>query len=430
MTLSPIPEVLEELRNGRQVILMDDEDRENEGDLVLAAEFATPEQINFMAKYGRGLVCLALTPEQTDRLELPLMVRNRDAKYATHFTVSIEAAEGVTTGISAADRAHTIRTAIHEEARSEDLVQPGHVFPLRAVEGGVLTRTGHTEASVDLARLAGLKPAGVICEIMNDDGSMARQPDLEAFAARHGLKMGTIADLVQYRMETECLVHKAVASRLPTDLGEFRVVAFESDVDEREHLALILGNIDDGEPVLTRMHSECITGDIFGSRRCDCQSQLHAAMEQIAEEGRGVLVYLRQEGRGIGLIDKLRAYNLQDHGRDTVEANTELGYKPDLRNYGVGAQILRQLGVRKLRLMTNNPRKIIGLRGYGLEVVARIPLIGASHSTNERYLAAKRDKLGHLLPPEGEPVDIRPAEERAEAVTPQATERRERDEDH
>ncbi|SCY50719.1 bifunctional 3,4-dihydroxy-2-butanone-4-phosphate synthase/GTP cyclohydrolase II [Thiohalorhabdus denitrificans] len=430
MAISPIPELLEDLRAGKQVILMDDEDRENEGDLVLAAEHATPEQINFMAKYGRGLICLALTPDQTDQLELPLMVRNRDAKHATNFTVSIEAAEGVTTGISAADRAHTIQTAIGDDAGSEDLVQPGHVFPLRAVEGGVLTRTGHTEASVDLARLAGLKPAGVICEIMNDDGTMARLPDLETFAEEHGLKIGTIADLVQYRMEAESLVRKAVDTRLPTDLGEFRVVAFESDVDEREHVALVLGDIDDGEPVLTRMHSECLTGDIFGSRRCDCQSQLHGAMEQIAAEGRGVIVYLRQEGRGIGLIDKLRAYNLQDAGRDTVEANTELGYQADLRNYGVGAQILRQLGVRKLRLMTNNPKKIIGLRGYGLEVVERVPLICATHPANERYLAAKRDKLGHMLPPVGEPVDARRERDRTDTTTQQGANRGGANEDH
>jgi 3,4-dihydroxy 2-butanone 4-phosphate synthase/GTP cyclohydrolase II len=413
MAISPIPELLDDLRAGKQVILMDDEDRENEGDLVLAAEHATPEQINFMAKYGRGLICLALTPDQTDRLELPLMVRNRDAKHATNFTVSIEAAEGVTTGISAADRAHTIQTAIRGDAGPEDLVQPGHVFPLRAVEGGVLTRTGHTEASVDLARLAGLQSAGVICEIMNDDGTMARLPDLETFAEEHDLKIGTIADLVQYRMEAESLVRKAVETRLPTDHGEFRVVAFQSDVDNREHVALVMGDVDDGEPVLTRMHSECLTGDIFGSKRCDCQSQLHAAQAQIAAEGRGVIVYLRQEGRGIGLVDKLRAYNLQDAGRDTVEANTELGYQPDLRNYGVGAQILRQLGVRQLRLMTNNPKKIIGLRGYGLEVVERVPLICAAHPHNERYLATKRDKLGHLLPPEGEPVDARPADRQA-----------------
>jgi 3,4-dihydroxy 2-butanone 4-phosphate synthase/GTP cyclohydrolase II len=404
MPISPIPDLLEDLAAGRQVILMDDEDRENEGDLVLAAEHATPEQINFMAKYGRGLICLALTPERTDQLELPLMVRNTDAKHATNFTVSIEAAEGVTTGISAADRARTIQAAIAADAGPEDLVQPGHVFPLRSVEGGVLTRTGHTEASVDLARLAGCQPAGVICEIMNDDGSMARYPDLEAFAEEHGLKIGTIADLVQYRMETESLVRKAVETRLPTDLGEFRLVAFQSDVDDAEHVALIMGDIDDGEPVLTRMHSECLTGDVFGSQRCDCQSQLHAAMEQVAAEERGLIVYLRQEGRGIGLIEKLRAYNLQDAGRDTVEANEELGYAPDLRNYGVGAQILRQLGVRRLRLMTNNPRKIIGLGGYGLEVTERVPVVCPTHPANERYLAAKREKLGHLLPPEGEPV--------------------------
>ncbi|MEF8793878.1 bifunctional 3,4-dihydroxy-2-butanone-4-phosphate synthase/GTP cyclohydrolase II [Thiohalorhabdus sp.] len=430
MAIRPISELLEDLHNGKQVILMDDEDRENEGDLVFPAEHATPEQINFMAKYGRGLICLALTPEQTDQLELPLMVRNRDAKHATNFTVSIEAAEGVTTGISAADRAHTIQTAIAPDAGPDDLVQPGHVFPLRSVEGGVLARTGHTEASVDLARLAGFQPAGVICEIMNDDGSMARLPDLEEFAAEHDLKIGTIADLVQYRMATESLVRKAVDTRLPTDLGEFRVVAFESDVDEREHVALAMGDIDDGAPVLTRMHSECLTGDIFGSRRCDCQSQLHAAMEEIAAEGRGVIVYLRQEGRGIGLIDKLRAYNLQDAGRDTVEANTELGYQADLRNYGVGAQILRQLGVRQLRLMTNNPKKIIGLRGYDLEVVERVPLICASHPANEHYLAAKRDKLGHLLPPEGEPVDARRERTRPQVTESQDANRGESHEDH
>ncbi|MDX8401746.1 MAG: bifunctional 3,4-dihydroxy-2-butanone-4-phosphate synthase/GTP cyclohydrolase II [Mariprofundaceae bacterium] len=397
MSLASCEELIEELRAGRMIILADDEDRENEGDLVMAAEWVTPEAINFMATHGRGLICLALTQEQVDRLRLPLMVSNTNAKFKTNFTVSIEAAEGVTTGISAFDRAHTIRTAIADDAKPEDIHTPGHVFPLVARQGGVLVRAGHTEASIDLARMAGLKPAGVICEIMNDDGTMARMPELKAFARKHGLKIGCIADIIRHRLEHDTLVRREVEVRMPTEFGEFRMIGYTNQVDAAEHVALVMGKPGPDRPCLVRVHSECLTGDVFASRRCDCGSQLHAAMRRIAEEGCGVILYLRQEGRGIGLLNKLRAYQLQDAGHDTVEANRRLGFPADLRDYGIGAQILRDLGLRQLRLLTNNPKKIVALDGYGLEVVERVRLEVQPHADNIRYLETKRDRMGHLL---------------------------------
>ena len=394
-----VEEALAALRKGRLVILTDDEDRENEGDLCLAAEKVTPQAVNFMATHGRGLICLALAEEKVKALNLPLMVPEGQnaSTFGTAFTVSVEAARGVTTGISARDRAHTILTAVRDDARPEDLVRPGHVFPLRARPGGVLVRAGQTEGSVDLARLAGLKPAGVICEVMKDDGSMARMPDLERLSRQFDLPLVSVADLIAYRMLKDSLVRRSASAPLPTAWGEFEAVAYDNDVDAHTHVALVKGRWKPGQPVLVRVHSRCLTGDVFGSERCDCGPQLHAALGQIAHAGKGVLLYLDQEGRGIGLVNKLKAYTLQDQGLDTAEANVKLGFKPDLRDYGIGAQILRDLGVRQMRLLTNNPKKIVGLEGYGLEVVERVPIEMPPSRRNRAYLAAKRDKLGHLL---------------------------------
>jgi len=397
MSLSSCEELIEELRAGRMIILADDEDRENEGDLVMAAEWITPEAVNFMATHARGLICLALTGEQVHRLRIPLMVQDSNAKFKAAFTVSIEAAEGVTTGISAFDRAQTIRVAADEGSGPADVVTPGHVFPLMARDGGVLVRAGHTEASIDLSRMAGLKSAAVICEIMNEDGSMARMPELKSFAAKHHLKVGCIADIISHRLKHDSLVKREVEVRLPTEFGEFRLFGYSNAVDKAEHVALVMGEPDGDTPCMVRVHSECLTGDVFASRRCDCGSQLHAAMRQVSEVGAGVILYLRQEGRGIGLLNKLHAYKLQDAGHDTVEANKKLGFRADLRDYGIGAQILRDLGLHKLRLLTNNPKKIIGLDGYGLEVVERVQLEVHAHEDNIAYLTAKRDKMGHLL---------------------------------
>ncbi len=398
MAIARIEDVIEDIRNGKMVIMVDDEDRENEGDVVIAAEKTTPEAINFMARYACGLICLSLTEERVRQLRLPLMVRDNTSQYNTAFTVSIEAREGVTTGISAYDRARTVLTAIDDSTEPEDLVRPGHIFPLMARDGGVLVRVGHTEASVDLARLAGLKPAGVICEVMKEDGTMARLPDLEVFAGQHGLKIGTIADLIKYKMRNETLVRKVTEAKLPTRYGgEFRLIAYDNDLDNKEHLAFVKGDIGPEDAVLVRVHSECLTGDVFGSMRCDCGDQLRTAMSMIEQEGKGVLLYMRQEGRGIGLFNKIKAYRLQDEGKDTVEANEALGFSPDLRDYGIGAQILYDLGVRKMRLITNNPRKIKGLEGYGLSVVERVPLEMCPTEDNIHYLRTKREKLGHIF---------------------------------
>ena len=399
MPLLTIEQAIEDIQAGRMVILVDDEDRENEGDLTMAAEKVTPEAINFMAKYGRGLICLPMTGEKIDALELPLMVDHNTSQFGTGFTVSVEAKQGVTTGISAADRATTILTAVADNARPADLVRPGHVFPLRARDGGVMVRVGQTEGSVDLARLSGLKPAAVICEIMDEDGSMARMPALEKFSEKHGIGICTVADLVEYRIRKESFVRRAAETTVPTSYGgEFKIIAFENDIDNLLHIALVKGTVDPEKPVLVRVHSECMTGDIFGSMRCDCGDQLHKAMEMMAQDGSGVILYLRQEGRGIVLVNKLKAYDLQqNNGLDTVEANRELGFKDDLRDYGLGAQMLVNLGVRKMRLLTNNPKKMVGLEGYGLSIVEQIPIEIAPNEYNRGYLECKKLKMGHLL---------------------------------
>jgi 3,4-dihydroxy 2-butanone 4-phosphate synthase/GTP cyclohydrolase II len=399
MVFGSIEQAVDDLKNGKLIIVADDEDRENEGDLVCAAELVTPETINFMTLHGRGLICLALTGERCDQLGLPQMADRNTEEQSTAFTVSIDAGRrfGVSTGISASDRATTIHVAINPATVPSDLRRPGHIFPLRARPGGVLQRVGQTEASVDLAQLAGLIPAGVICEILNPDGSMARRPELEVIAQQHGLTFITVAQLVAHRLKHERLVHRVAEARLPTDLGEFKVIGYRNDVDRAEHVALVMGDVAGEAGILVRMHSKCLTGDVFHSQRCDCGYQLRRAMELIAAEGRGVIVYLDQEGRGIGLLNKVRAYALQDAGADTVQANQHLGFAPDLRNYGIGAQILRDVGLSSIRVMTNNPRKLVGLEGYGLEIAERVPLVGNPTQENAGYLAAKKDKLGHLL---------------------------------
>ncbi|RDI73823.1 ribB: 3,4-dihydroxy-2-butanone-4-phosphate synthase [Gaiella occulta] len=392
-----IEEALEEIRSGRFVVVVDDEDRENEGDLTIAAQFVTPEAVNFMAMHGRGLICLCLTPERCSELGLRQMTDQNETPYGTAFTVSIEAREGVSTGISAADRAHTIQVAIDPTASASDLVQPGHVFPLQARPGGVLQRSGQTEAAVDLARLAGLTPAGVVCEIMNDDGTMARVPDLVGYCERHGLKMVTVADLIEYRRKHEKLVERVASVRLPTAHGEFQAVAYQETLTGKNHVALVKGDVDGAENVLVRVHSECLTGDVFHSMRCDCGEQLEHALARIEEEGAGVLLYLAQEGRGIGLLNKLRAYELQEQGLDTVEANLRLGLVADAREYGIGSQILADLGLSTIRVLTNNPKKISGIAGFGLSVVSQEPIEIVPNDENRRYLEAKRDKLGHTI---------------------------------
>jgi len=394
---APIEDAIAAIRAGEMVIVADDEDRENEGDLTMAAEKITPEAINFMAKHGRGLICLAMTPERLDELEIPLMVSKNSSRFETAFCVSIEARERTTTGISAADRAATVLAAIDPATKPADLVRPGHMFPLRARNAGVLVRAGQTEAAVDLARLAGLRPAGVICEIMSDDGTMARGPELRQFAMLHNIKLITVADLITYRLRTESAVHRVATAKLPTEYGEFRVHAFENQIDKQTHLALVFGDVGDGRDVLVRVHSQCLTGDVLRSVRCDCGAQLDKALCRIAGEGRGVLLYLSQEGRGIGLANKIRAYSLQDQGLDTVEANERLGFKPDQRDYGIGVQILREIGVRSMRLLSNNPRKLVAIEGYGLSVTEWLPLEIRPSPSNLRYLTTKRSKLGHFL---------------------------------
>ncbi|HOK40220.1 MAG TPA: bifunctional 3,4-dihydroxy-2-butanone-4-phosphate synthase/GTP cyclohydrolase II [bacterium] len=390
-------EAIKEIKSGRMIILVDDEDRENEGDLCIAAEFATPEIINFMTKYGRGLICLALTEEKVKKLELPMMTQNNQATFGTAFTVSIDARYGITTGISAYDRAKTIADVIKDDATKNDYVVPGHLFPLKAKDGGVLVRTGQTEGSVDLARLAGLKPYGVICEILNEDGTMARMNDLEKFAKEHNLKITTIRDLIEFRLRKEKLVRRVTEAELPTKFGHFKIIVYENIIDNSCHLALVKGKVNVDKPVLVRVHSQCFTGDLLSSLRCDCQNQLYTALELIAKEGNGILVYMAQEGRGIGLVNKIKAYSLQDKGYDTVEANEKLGFKADLRDYGIGAQILKDLEITKIKLLTNNPKKIIGLKGYDLEIVERIPLEPPINEYNKEYLITKKKKLGHLI---------------------------------
>ncbi len=398
MPLLTTDQAIRDIKDGKMVILVDDEDRENEGDLCMAAENVTPQAINFMATYGKGLICLAMTAEKCDSLDLPPMVDNNTSPFGTGFTVTIEARCGVTTGISAQDRATTILTAVADDSTPRDLVRPGHIFPLRAKTGGAIVRAGQTEGSVDLARLAGVKPAGVICEVMDEDGTMARMPALEKFSQKHGVGICTIADLIEYRMRTESFVHRAAETMIPTSVaGEFKAIVYENEIDNLLHIAMVKGDIDPEKPVLARVHSECLTGDIFGSLRCDCGLQLHQAMTFIEKEGSGVLLYIRQEGRGIGLVNKIKAYALQDQGMDTVEANKELGFKPDMRNYGIGAQILVDLGVRKMRLMTNNPKKMVGLDGYGLSIVEQIPIEFPANEYNKCYLECKKLKMGHLL---------------------------------
>ena len=396
-SFASIQDAIEAIRAGQMVIVVDDEDRENEGDLTIAAEKITPEAVNFMAQYGRGLICLAMTPERLDALEIPLMVSQNSSRFETAFCVSIEARERTTTGISAADRAATVLAAIDPSTKPSDLVRPGHVFPLRARSAGVLVRAGQTEAAVDLARLAGLHPSGVICEIMNEDGTMARVPQLSRFARRHDMPLITVADLITYRMRTESVVKCVASTKLPTEYGEFRLDAFENQIDKQTHVALVRGQVGNGQDVLVRVHSQCLTGDVFGSARCDCGAQLDKALRRIVTEGRGVLLYLNQEGRGIGLANKIRAYRLQDEGLDTVEANERLGFKADQRDYGIGVQILREIGVRSMRLLSNNPRKLVAIEGYGLSVTEWLPLEIPASASTLRYLTTKRDKLGHVL---------------------------------
>ena len=398
MGVSTIKEAIEDIKAGKMIILVDDEDRENEGDLCMAAQFVTPEAINFMARYGRGLICLTVSVETAEQLKLAPMVQDNRTRFGTAFTVSIEAKCGVTTGICASDRATTIKAAVADDATPDDIVSPGHVFPIIAKKGGVLVRTGQTEGSVDLARLAGLKPAGVICEIMKDDGAMARMPDLEIFAGEHNLKIATIADLIDFRMQHESLVRRAAAANVPTRYGGvFKVIVYENDVDDMKHIALVKGEIRPEDEVLVRVHSECLTGDVFGSERCDCGDQLRASMEMVSRAGKGAIVYMHQEGRGIGLVNKIKAYALQEQGKDTVEANLELGFKDDMRDYGIGAQILVDIGVRKMRLLTNNPKKLVGLDGYGITITERVPIEISPCANNIHYLETKKNKMGHIL---------------------------------